>query len=72
MRAKGKASVRVADILNRMQVEEPVNSNDVKFACNSLIVIITSDLAILFSYKMILYPFFTILNGVCSISGGKA
>ncbi|KAG7634450.1 Sec1-like protein [Arabidopsis suecica] len=29
MRAKGKASVRVADILNRMQVEEPVNSNDV-------------------------------------------
>ncbi|CAH8268644.1 unnamed protein product [Arabidopsis lyrata] len=29
VRAKGKASVRVADILNRMQVEEPVNSNDV-------------------------------------------
>ncbi|CAN8254542.1 unnamed protein product [Cochlearia groenlandica] len=29
VRAKGKASVRVADILNRMQVEEPVNTNDV-------------------------------------------
>jgi hypothetical protein len=29
VRAKGKASVRVADILNRMQVEEPVNSSDV-------------------------------------------
>lgn len=29
MRAKGKASVRVADILNRMQAEEPVNSSDV-------------------------------------------
>ena len=29
MRAKGKASVRVADILNRMQAEEPVNSPDV-------------------------------------------
>lgn len=28
VRAKGKASVRVADILNRMQVEEPVNSSD--------------------------------------------
>lgn len=29
VRAKGKASVRVADILNRMQAEEPVNSPDV-------------------------------------------
>ncbi|KAI8538997.1 hypothetical protein RHMOL_Rhmol09G0147100 [Rhododendron molle] len=29
VRAKGKASVCVADILNRMQVEEPVNSSDV-------------------------------------------
>ncbi|XP_052114158.1 vacuolar protein-sorting-associated protein 33 homolog [Arachis duranensis] len=29
LRAKGKASVRVADILNRMQAEEPVNSSDV-------------------------------------------
>ncbi|KAF5467071.1 hypothetical protein F2P56_016933 [Juglans regia] len=28
VRAKGKASVRVADILNRMQAEEPVNSPD--------------------------------------------
>ncbi|QHO36788.1 uncharacterized protein DS421_9g286720 [Arachis hypogaea] len=28
LRAKGKASVRVADILNRMQAEEPVNSSD--------------------------------------------
>lgn len=29
MRAKGKASVRVADILNRMQAEELVNTSDV-------------------------------------------
>lgn len=29
VRAKGKASVRVADILNRMQAEEPVNASDV-------------------------------------------
>ncbi|XP_057979190.1 vacuolar protein-sorting-associated protein 33 homolog isoform X2 [Malania oleifera] len=28
VRAKGKASVRIADILNRMQVEEPVNLSD--------------------------------------------
>jgi len=29
VRAKGKSSVCVADILNRMQAEEPVNSSDV-------------------------------------------
>lgn len=29
IRAKGKASARVADILNRMQIEEPVNASDV-------------------------------------------
>ncbi|KAK8469827.1 hypothetical protein PHAVU_005G180400 [Phaseolus vulgaris] len=29
VRAKGKASVCVADILNRMQAEEPVNSSDI-------------------------------------------
>lgn len=29
VRAKGKSSVRVADILGRMQVEEPVNTSDV-------------------------------------------
>nr|XP_016504308.1 PREDICTED: vacuolar protein-sorting-associated protein 33 homolog [Nicotiana tabacum] len=28
VRAKGKASVRVADILNRMQLEEPVNTSE--------------------------------------------
>lgn len=28
VRAKGKASVRIADILNRMEAEEPVNSSD--------------------------------------------
>lgn len=33
MRAKGKASVCVADILNRMQAEEPVNLSDVIFLC---------------------------------------
>lgn len=29
IRAKGKAFARVADILNRMQIEEPVNTSDV-------------------------------------------
>lgn len=29
IRAKGKAATRIADILNRMQAEEPVNTSDV-------------------------------------------
>lgn len=72
MRAKGKASVRVADILNRMQVEEPVNSNDVKFAGNSLSVIVFIGLAIFYCSKCFCFFFFTILIDVCSNLGGKA
>ncbi|XP_031741424.1 vacuolar protein-sorting-associated protein 33 homolog isoform X3 [Cucumis sativus] len=42
VRAKGRASVRVADILNHLQTEEPVNSNDVNMVVpeiNTLILI---------------------------------
>ncbi|XLS51051.1 hypothetical protein HN51_011728 [Arachis hypogaea] len=40
LRAKGKASVRVADILNRMQAEEPVNSSDMVMSeINTLILL---------------------------------
>ncbi|XP_047330003.1 vacuolar protein-sorting-associated protein 33 homolog [Impatiens glandulifera] len=40
VRAKGKASVRVADILNRMQAEDPVNSSDMGMPeINTLILI---------------------------------
>ncbi|XP_038891944.1 vacuolar protein-sorting-associated protein 33 homolog [Benincasa hispida] len=40
VRAKGKASVRVADILNHLQTEEPVNSNDMVVPeINTLILI---------------------------------
>ncbi|KAK3018793.1 hypothetical protein RJ639_002910 [Escallonia herrerae] len=40
VRAKGKASVRVADILNRMQAEEPVNASDMGVPeINTLILI---------------------------------
>ncbi|KAK2992388.1 hypothetical protein RJ640_018307, partial [Escallonia rubra] len=40
VRAKGKASVRVADILNRMQAEEPVNTSDMGVPeINTLILI---------------------------------
>ena len=38
VRAKGKASVRIADILNRMQAEEPVNSSDVIVATFSMLL----------------------------------
>ena len=38
VRAKGKASVRVADILNRMQAEEPVNTPDVITATLSMLL----------------------------------
>ncbi|XP_052184512.1 vacuolar protein-sorting-associated protein 33 homolog [Diospyros lotus] len=39
VRAKGKASVRVADILNRMQAEEPVNSDMGAPEINTLILL---------------------------------
>ncbi|KAI4384398.1 hypothetical protein MLD38_002562 [Melastoma candidum] len=40
VRAKGKSSVRVADILNRMQAEEPVNSSDIVVPeINTLIIL---------------------------------
>ncbi|MFS8033233.1 putative sec1-like protein [Helianthus anomalus] len=40
VRAKGKASVRVADMLNRMQAEEPVNSTDMGVPeINTLIIL---------------------------------
>lgn len=64
MRAKGKGSVRVADILNRMQVEEPVNTNDVKYVFSAIRF---NDFAILYCF---LLP--SILNDASSIPGGKA
>lgn len=40
IRAKGKASTRIADILNRMQAEEPVNATDMGISeINTLILI---------------------------------
>ncbi|XP_050941150.1 vacuolar protein-sorting-associated protein 33 homolog isoform X3 [Cucumis melo] len=40
VRAKGRASVRVADILNHLQTEEPINSNDMVVPeINTLILI---------------------------------
>ncbi|XP_050941156.1 vacuolar protein-sorting-associated protein 33 homolog isoform X9 [Cucumis melo] len=40
VRAKGRASVRVADILNHLQTKEPINSNDMVVPeINTLILI---------------------------------
>jgi hypothetical protein len=44
VRAKGKASVRIADILNRMQAEEPVNSSDV-IVCYSVFSLQVNSIA---------------------------
>ncbi|KAL2933372.1 Vacuolar protein-sorting-associated protein 33-like protein, partial [Bienertia sinuspersici] len=39
VRAKGNASLRVADIMGRMQMEEPVNINDVVPEISTLILL---------------------------------
>ncbi|XWS75187.1 hypothetical protein CRYUN_Cryun01aG0063700 [Craigia yunnanensis] len=43
VRAKGKSSVLVADILNRMQTEEPVNSSDMAIPEISTLVLIDRE-----------------------------
>ncbi|GJR86971.1 vacuolar protein sorting-associated protein 33, partial [Tanacetum coccineum] len=43
VRAKGKASVRVADMLNRMQDEEPVNSTDTDVPEINTVIIIDRE-----------------------------
>nr|XP_025688263.1 vacuolar protein-sorting-associated protein 33 homolog isoform X8 [Arachis hypogaea] len=69
LRAKGKASVRVADILNRMQAEEPVNSSDtVMPEINTLILLdrevdMVTPLCSQLTYEGLLDEFLNIKNG---------
>ncbi|TKY51624.1 Vacuolar protein-sorting-associated protein 33-like [Spatholobus suberectus] len=69
VRAKGKASVRVADILNRMQSEEPVNSSDtVVPEINTLILLdrevdMVTPLCSQLTYEGLLDEFLHINNG---------
>ncbi|XP_020966181.1 vacuolar protein-sorting-associated protein 33 homolog isoform X1 [Arachis ipaensis] len=69
LRAKGKASVRVADILNRMQAEEPVNSSDMVMPeINTLILLdrevdMVTPLCSQLTYEGLLDEFLNIKNG---------
>ncbi|XP_059456459.1 vacuolar protein-sorting-associated protein 33 homolog [Corylus avellana] len=69
VRAKGKASVRVADILNRMQVEEPVNSSDMVVPeINTLILLdrevdMVTPMCSQLTYEGLLDEFLRINNG---------
>ncbi|XP_062156299.1 vacuolar protein-sorting-associated protein 33 homolog [Alnus glutinosa] len=69
VRAKGKASVRVADILNRMQAEEPVNSSDMVVPeINTLILLdrevdMVTPMCSQLTYEGLLDEFLRINNG---------
>ncbi|KAK2404069.1 Sec1/munc18 (SM) protein superfamily [Trifolium repens] len=69
VRAKGKASVRIADILNRMQAEEPVNSSDMAVPeINTLILLdrevdMITPLCSQLTYEGLLDEFLHINNG---------
>ncbi|KAI9124365.1 hypothetical protein K1719_004287 [Acacia pycnantha] len=69
VRAKGKASVRVADILNRMQAEEPVSSPDMLVPeINTLILLdrevdMVTPLCTQLTYEGLLDEFLHINNG---------
>ncbi|CAL0321291.1 unnamed protein product [Lupinus luteus] len=69
VRAKGKASVRVADILNRMQTEEPVNSSDtVMPEINTVILLdrevdMVTPLCTQLTYEGLLDEFLHVSNG---------
>ncbi|XP_022765445.1 vacuolar protein-sorting-associated protein 33 homolog isoform X3 [Durio zibethinus] len=69
VRAKGKASVLVTDILNRMQTEEPVNSSDMAVPeINTLILIdrevdMVTPMCSQLTYEGLLDEFLRIHNG---------
>ncbi|KAK1382496.1 vacuolar protein-sorting-associated protein 33-like [Heracleum sosnowskyi] len=80
VRAKGKSSVRVADILGRMQVEEPVNTSDMAVPeINTLILIdrevdMVTPMCTQLTYEGLLDELLRINNGAveidASIMGG--
>ncbi|CAE6076289.1 unnamed protein product [Arabidopsis arenosa] len=73
VRAKGKASVRVADILNRMQVEEPVNSNDVGRPEVDTLILLDREVDMItpmcsqLTYEGLIDEFFHISNGAVEV-----
>ncbi|CAL5404529.1 unnamed protein product [Camellia sinensis] len=73
VRAKGKASVRVADILNRMQAEEPVNSSDMGVPeINTLILLdrevdMVTPMCSQLTYEGLLDEFLRVNNGAVEL-----
>lgn len=73
MRAKGKSSVRVADILNRMQAEEPVNSNDMGVPEINTLILLDRELDMVtpmcsqLTYEGLVDEFFHINNGAVEL-----
>ncbi|KAK4743074.1 hypothetical protein SAY87_001075 [Trapa incisa] len=69
VRAKGKASVRVADILNRMQAEEPVNSSDLVVPEISTVILLDREVDMVtpmcsqLTYEGLLDEFLHVNNG---------
>ncbi|KAJ9684668.1 hypothetical protein PVL29_016906 [Vitis rotundifolia] len=69
VRAKGKASVRVADILNRMQAEEPVNTSDMGMPEISTVILIDREVDMItpmctqLTYEGLLDEFLHVNNG---------
>ncbi|XP_050384792.1 vacuolar protein-sorting-associated protein 33 homolog [Argentina anserina] len=81
VRAKGRASVRVADILNRMQAEEPVNSPDVVVPEINTVILLDREVDMVtpmctqLTYEGLLDEYLHIKNGSveveASIMGGQ-
>ncbi|XP_024969403.1 vacuolar protein-sorting-associated protein 33 homolog [Cynara cardunculus var. scolymus] len=73
VRAKGKASVRVADMLNRMQAEEPVNSTDMGVPEINTLIILDRELDMVtpmcsqLTYEGLMDEFLHINNGAVEI-----
>lgn len=69
VRAKGRASVRVADILNRMQAEEPVNSSDMAVSEINTVILLDREVDMVtplcsqLTYEGLLDEFLHINNG---------
>ncbi|KAK1570495.1 hypothetical protein Q3G72_002735 [Acer saccharum] len=75
VRAKGKASVRVAEILNRMQTEEPVSTSDMSMPeINTLIIIdrevdMVTPMCSQLTYEGLVDEFLRINNGSVELDG---
>ncbi|CAA0814442.1 Vacuolar protein-sorting-associated protein 33 homolog [Striga hermonthica] len=75
VRAKGKAATRVADILNRMQAEEPINRSDVGIPeINTLVLLdrevdMVTPMCTQLTYEGLLDEFLGVNNGAVELDG---